>query len=238
MGGIGGINPIPFAIGGGPSEYDEVYQALKACVGEPNYGDDDSIDGAWRWARACGLVASECIERAMMQIFPDRTTSFIPVFEEILLLTTGTAELTDEERRQNITDRWTTTISGIGPAVEDELQVIDPLFVVVTTDRDTSKTTESGRGFEDWDPLDADACGPEFGGGRTSSLYHNYSWDFVTLIQYQLASGVLSAENKRRLEQAKLALYYSLPSWVTWNIFTNSGFILDQSLLDVGAFGP
>ena len=229
---------MPFQIGGSPSDYQQAYDALKSCVGEPNAGDDDSIDGAWRWARACGVVAADCVERAMMQIFPDRATSFIPVFEEILLLTTGTAELTDEERRQNILARWTTTVSGTGPAIEDELQTIDPLFVVIDTDRDTSKTTESGRGFEDWDVLDADACGPAFGGGRTSSLYHNYSWDFVTLVQYQLASGVMSSENKRTLVHAKQSLYYSLPAWVTWNIFTNAGFILDESLLDVGAFGP
>ena len=238
MGGIGGTNPIPTAIGGGPSEYQEVYEALKACVGEPNYGDDDSIDGAWRWARACGLVASECVGRAMAQIFPDRATSFIPVFEEILLLTTGTNELTDEERRQNILARWTTTVSGTGPSVEDELRTIDPLFVVITTDRDTSKTTKQGRGFEDWDTASGDACGPAFGGGRSSTLYHNYSWDFVVLVQYVLASGVCTSENKRRLEQAKDSLYYSLPSWGTWNIFSHSGFILDQSLLDIGAFGP
>jgi len=238
VGGIGGGNPIPTAIGGGPSEYEEVYEALKVVVGEPNAGDDDSIDGAWRWARACGVVAAECIERAIAQIFPDRATSFIPVFEEILGLTTGTAELNDEERRQLILERWTTALSGTGPAIEDQLQVIDPLFTVIPTDRDTSKTTESGRGFEDWDPLDAAASGPAFGGGRTSTLYHNYSWDFVVLIQYVLASGVFSAENQRRLEQAKEALYYALPAHITWNVFTAAGFILDESLLDVGAFGP
>ena len=235
MGGIGAGNPLPTAIGGGPSEYEEVYEALKSVVGEPNAGDDDTIDGAWRWARACGVVAAECIERAMAQIFPDRATSFIPVFEEILGLTTDTAELNDEERRQLILERWTTTLSGTGPAIEDQLQVIDPLFTVIATDRDTSKETESGRGFEDWDPA---ASGPAFGGGRTSTLYHNYSWDFVVLIQYVLASGVFSAENNRRLEQAKEALYYALPSHVTYSIFSHAGFILDQSLLDIGAFGP
>ncbi len=238
MGGIGGGNPLPTAIGGGPSEYEEVYNALKVVVGEPNAGDDDSIDGAWRWARACGVVAAECIARAMAQIFPDRATSFIPVFEDILKLTTGTAELNDEERRQAILDRWTTTISGTGPAIEDQLQVIDPLFTVIATDRDTSKTTESGRGFEDWDPTDPSASGPAFGGDRTSTLYHNYSWDFVVLIQYVLASGVFSAENNRRLEQAKEALYYALPSHITYNVFSAAGFVLDQSLLDIGAFGP
>ncbi|MEA3225145.1 MAG: hypothetical protein U9Q07_04280 [Planctomycetota bacterium] len=238
MGGIGGGNPIPTAIGGGSSDYEDAYNALKSVVGEPNAGDDTSIDGAWRWARACGMVAADCIRRAMAQIFPDRATSFIPVFEEILLLTTGTAELTDEERRQLILERWTTTISGTGPAIEDQLQVIDPLFTVIATDKDTSKTTESGRGFEDWNPADPAASGPAFGGGRSSTLYHNYSWDFVVLVQYVLASGVMSAEQQRRMEQAKDALYYALPSHVTWQVFTSVGFILDESLLDVGAFGP
>jgi len=238
MGGVGGGNPIPTAIGGGPSEVEQIYAALKSAVGDYNAGDDSTIDGAWRWSRSYGAMAAECIRRAVMQIFPDRATSFIPVFEEILSLSTGTAELSDEERRQRIIERWTTTISAVGPYLEEQLQLIDPLFSIISTDRDTSKTTENGRGFEDWDPVDPDASGPPFEGGRKSSLYANYSWDFVVLVKYDLGSGVISAEYKRRIEQAKEVLYYALPAWVTWNIFTSSGFILDQSLLDVGAFGP
>ena len=236
MGGIGGSNPIPTEIGGGPSKYVQVYEALKATVGEPNAGADDSIDGAWRWSKALGMIAAETTQRAMMQIFPNRATSFIPVFEEVLGLTTGTNELNDEERRQLIIERWTTTTSAVGDSLEEKLQLIDLLFRLIVTDRDTSKTTETGRGFEDWNTADPDACGPAFGGGRKETLWANYSWDFVVLVQYELASGVLSAEQQRRLEQVKEVLYYALPSWCTWNIFTHSGFILDQSLLDVGAF--
>jgi hypothetical protein len=55
-----------------------------------------------------------------------------------------------------------------------------------------------------------------------------------------VAIGAISAEQKRRIEDGKAVLNRALPSWVDFRIINDptGGFILDLSLLDLGAFGP
>jgi len=241
---IGAGNPIPCQIGGGLSLAERAYHALRDAIGRDNCGDIDSLDGAWRWALARGIAAGVADERAVCQVWPDRATDAIAIYEDILHITAPSAS-SDEERRQEILRRWVQAVTAETEDLEAELQRVDPLFSILDGDRDTSASTTPGRGFEDFDPSDPSACGPAFGGGRYSTLFPNFSDDFVCIVQYNVAlrgrhhAGALSAEQKRRIEQAKAILNQVLPAWVDFRIIANpsAGFVLDQSLLDFGAFG-
>ena len=147
-------------------------------------------------------------------------------------------DLSDEERRQRIVDRWVRSIDASGRGIEEDLQGIDPLFSLIAVDHDTSRTTHFGRFFEDFAPGDPDACGPAFGGGRTATDWPNYSTYRKTIVRYDLPTGQLTAEAKKRMDRAREVLREVLPSWADYSMFVGApGFILDQSLLDVGAFG-
>lgn len=236
MPGIGSGNPLPFEIGGGPSSTEEIYESLKQAVGEGMAAEDGTSEAEWRMAQARGIRAGLNIDRAMNQGFPHLCTDFIEEWEDMFHLVSG--DLSDEERRQRIVDRWVRSIDASGGGIEDDLQGIDPLFSVVAVDRTTSRVTHLGRSFQDIDPNDGDACGPAFGGGREATDWPNYSTHRKTIVRYDLPTGQLTGEAKRRMVRAKEVLREVLPSWADYSIFVGApGFILDQSLLDVGAFG-
>ncbi|MCP4674329.1 MAG: hypothetical protein GY854_02185 [Deltaproteobacteria bacterium] len=233
---FGSGNPFPLELGGGPSSTEQIYQTLKQAVGIGGAAEDGTIEADWRFSQSRGLRAGFSIDRATNQAWPHLATDYIMVYEEMLLLNPGS--LSNEERRRQILDRWTRSIDASAGGVEADLQRIDPLLSTVNVDRDTARTTALGRGFEDETPGDPDACGPAFGGGRKSTEWPNYSTDFVCIVRYNLATGGLTAEAQRRMGRARGLLREVLPSWVDWwNFVGEPGFILDQSLLDAGAFG-
>lgn len=240
---IGGSNPIPFQIGGGRSLPERIYWALRSAVGEHNYAVEDipgtTVEGSWRWCRALALAAMQGDERAMIDAIFSRCTDTISVFEDLLGIT-ALAAASDEDRRQEIVDLIAHGATAISATLEDELQTIDPLFTVVYAAHDYADTTENGRAFEDYVPADPDASGPAFGGGRSSTEWPNYSSDYICLVQYGVAAGAISAEQKRRIVSAEAVINRALPAWVDFSIVNDptGGFILDLSLLDLGAFGP
>jgi len=240
---IGGSNPLPEQIGGGRSLTERIYWALRSSVGLNNSAVEDvpgtTIEGAWRWCRALALAAVQSDERAMTDMFFSRCTDTIAVFENLLGIT-ALAAASEEDRRQTIVDLIAHGATGISAILEDELQTIDPLFSIVYAPSDCADTTDYGRAFEDYVPGDPDACGPAFGGGRSSTGWPNYSSDYVCLVQYSVAIGAISAEQKRRIVSAESVLNRALPAWVNFSIVADptGGFILDLSLLDLGAFGP
>jgi hypothetical protein len=240
---IGGSNPIPTQVGGGLSLVHAIYKTLRSVVGEGNYAPEDipgeTIEGSWRWARALGLAAAFADDRAVFQMFPDRCHDMIPVYEEILGITPA-SDASDESRRAEIVRRWVLATTAVKDDLETELQRIDPLFSIIYAGYDAADTTENGRAFEDYVPGSAPADQPAFGGGRKSTIWPNYSSDYVVIVQYNVAAGALSAAQKRLIEDAKAVLNEVLPSHVSFAITANptGGFILDQSLLDFGAFNP
>lgn len=236
MPGFGSGNPFPLELGGGPSTHEQTYDLLKQAIGVGATAGEDTIDADWRMAQARGLRAAFNADRAINQGFPHLATDFIEVWEELFFLVPG--DLCDEDRRQQILDRLVRVIDASGPGVEDDLQEIDPLFEIVDVDSDTARTTEHGRAFEDYDTGDGDACGPAFNGGRSSTEWPNYSTEFISVVKYGITPGQLTNEAKRRLARAKAVLCEVLPAWVDFVIFnSDTGFILDQDLLDIGAFG-
>jgi hypothetical protein len=238
MPGIGSGNPFPLELGGGPSTSEQFYDILRQAIGTGAAADEGTIDADWRMAQARGMRAAFCSDRAINQGFPDLLTDFIEVWEDMFFL--EPRNLSDEERRQNIIDLWTRVIDASDPGIEADLQEIDPLFVTTNIDHTTARTTELGRAFEDDDPYDVDACGPQFNGGRTSTDWPNYSTEFLSIINYGITVGMLTQEAMRRIERAKTVLCESLPAWIDYMISigtpTGLGFILDTDLLDVGSF--
>lgn len=236
MGKIGGGNPIPFEIGGGPSSSEAAYNAMRSAVGIGGAAEDGTIEAAWRMARARGLRAAFCEGRVAAQYFPDRCTDSIPAFEEILELAPS-PDASDEARRQDVLDRWIDSSDYSTSGIEDRLQEIDSRFSIIDNDRDTATITQYGRAFEDWDPTDGDACGPDFG-GRDCSDWPGYSSDFNCIVMFALDAGAITGAARKKIERAKDLLNRLLPSWVDFMFTrTTDGFTLDTDLLDLEGMG-
>lgn len=239
MGGLGYRRPFPFQLGGGPSKVDIVYDSLKQAVGVGGSAADGTLEANWRLARARGIAGSSAIARAVFQGFPDTSTDFIPLYEELLgIIPERTSS--DQDRREIISERWWKIIDATATGIETELQKISTLFSVLDTGRSYTKMSSLGRFFQDEDPSDSDACGPEFGGARTITAVPNHSTEFVCVVEFGIPAGAASPEQKRMLVRAGDLLNECLPAWVDYR-FTDAdsytdGFILDLSLLGLGSF--
>ncbi len=84
-----------------------------------------------------------------------------------------------------------------------------------------------GRAFEDY------AGSEPFGGGRRSTLFANFSTDFMVWVLFDIGSGVLPGPTEEASLQAAAELLGGLPTWVNFQTATADGFILDESLLDL-----
>lgn len=234
---VGGGNPIPFEIGGGPSSSETAYFSMRSAVGEGGSAAEGTIEAAWRWARARGLRTAFCEGRAAANYFPDRCTDAINVYETILQ-TAASPNQSDEERRSLIIDKWIGTADVSTFGVEALLQRIDSRFSVLDNDHELGTTTMFGRAFEDWDPSDSAACGPAFDGDVKSTEWPNYSSDFNFIVQFAIDAGTITSEAVQKLERAKTLLNDVLPAWIDYMITrTSIGFILDIDLLDLEGFG-
>lgn len=230
MGGFGWTNPFPFEFGGSLTLVESTYRALRAAVGLGGSAEDDenTIDGVWRQARASGLAAAFATgERAVVNFFPGSATDLLPYYEELLLII---ADDEDDEpsRRREAERRYTYEVDASVPAVTADLQRIDARFSVIEIARALSVETVFGRAFEDF------AGTLPFGGGRKSTLFANYSTDFVLYVLFDLGSGVLPSPTEAGLlREAQDTLNSALPTWVNFQTATADGFILDESLLDL-----
>ena len=197
------------------------------------------MEDYWREAKARGIAAAFCDDRAISQWFPNRATDHIPIFEQILGITPSAAD-SDEDRRQAILDRWTREGLATTSDLEEALQDIDALFSIGSHDRDTERGTVPGRGFEDFSPSDPDSSGPAFGTGLEYTNWPNFSDSYICYVRYNLSAGTLSQEQIRRINRAKSLLSEVLPAWVRYQVAgaTAGGFLLDISLLDIGVFNP
>lgn len=236
MANVGGGNPIPFKVGGGPSTSESAYGVMRSAVGEGGYAAEGTIEAAWRWARARGATAALCMGRAAAGYFPNRCTDSIGVYETILDISPS-PESNDELRRQAVLDRWIDAIDYSTSGIESRLQEIDSRFSIVDNDYDTSTVTQHGRAFEDWDPTDSAACGPDYGDSKSSAA-PNYSSDFNFIVKFALDAGDLTSDSRHKLARAKELLNRLLPAWINWMfVRTTTGFVLDVDLLDLGGIG-
>lgn len=238
MAGLG--NPLSFELGGGPSPQEQVYTVMFQNVGDGIRSTPDSLVEKWRFSRARGIAAFTLDDKAATQAFPDLSTDYLPVWEDILGIVPAPSA-TEADRQATVLAEYTRTIDATYPKLQAALQNLDPLFSILIVPQQYTRTTVQGRGFQDWDPAAADASGPPFnlsasnGVGPNQTSLPNYATDFIIHVLYDVGAGIISAQAQRTLAEALELLNESLPAWVDFNLFSACGFILDQDLLDVTA---
>lgn len=243
MAGLG--TPLAFRLGGGPSPQEQVYDTLKVSVGVGNSAEGqptDSIIESWRYAKARALVALFADDRAVAQGFPQTATDFIPVYEQLLRLFFD-QNTSDQAKRDALSSEWYRKSSAVITEVEERLKEIDPSISVFVPDRDLIRETQPGRAFEDYDPASGDADGPAFNlvlgnSGSKCTSSPNYSDDFVWFVIFPLTASTLTKANRKKIVQIEQLLNKVIPSWNDFRIYTaDSGFVLDEDLLDLTIFG-
>ena len=237
---IGGGNPIPFEIGGGPTSSMQVYSSLKQMVGIGNSAQDGTIEAAWRMAKARALEAVMDDRRAVLQNWPKTLTDTIPEWEEVFGIPIDES-LSDQQRRDQIELRWARQIESAAPQLELQIKSINPDFELFHNDFRYSLTTVPARGFQDHLVGSPDADGPAFvnpgwDNNRKFTNYHNCSTEFICVVKLNLSASP-SNEESRQIQQVKDLLNEVLPSWVDFSIFSVVGTLLDQMILDLTAFG-
>lgn len=207
---------------------------MKAAVGIGGSALDGTIEAEWRFARASGLAAASSFDdRAAFQVFPDIATDHIPIFEEILKLSSPT-NASEQERRNAIVSRWTEIIDITHTALGIALQEFDSRISILNPTEDQSRTTQAGRYFE---PHVTTATDPAYGIGRKHTNFPNYSDHAVLRLFYDIgASATPSVAERQVISEVSAFLNRVIPSWNSFRfVFDQSGFILDQSLLDLGS---
>jgi hypothetical protein len=210
---------------------------LRSSAGRGGTARDDekdiTIDGLWRQCIAVRIAAlAAASERAALQVFPSLATDSLPYYEALFGLP-GDLSGTADERRAIAAARYTATAASAIPDVASALSALDARFGILATSYDESDTTVFGRAFEDF------AASLPFGGGRKSSRVPMHSTEFIAYVVLELGSGVLPTPGEDRLlAAARLMLDEMLPAHNRHELATHSGFILDEGLLDLTAFGP
>jgi len=232
MGAIGGLCPVPFEVGGGDTEDERVYQAMRRAVGDGGVAvTENGIDGLWRRCKAGAIASLNTFpERAALQAFPHLATDHIPVYEEELGITPAAAA-TDVARRADITAAYTRKIQATGPDLATQLSAIDPRTSLLDIPRATSGVVALGKAFQPQDGT------PSYGGGRLSTSFPNFSTEFhVPVILNLGASPVPGPGDQLIIARIKRTLRDVLPAWVSSAVITGSpGFYLDVSPLDYTA---
>lgn len=218
MGAWGSLNPWPFQWGGGPTDEEIVYNALRSAVGEGGSAKDDTgIDGLWRRCRARGLAAvGSFAERAALQAFPQIATDHIPVYEAELRIIPPEGA-TDEDRRQAIVAAYTLKAAQNELELADRLLEIDPRFLVVNMPRALATTVQLGKAFQPQDGI------PAYGGGRFGSAWPNYSSDFCVVVRLPTVAAMPTPVDLASITYAKRLLRKILPSWVDFSVVTSTG---------------
>ena len=230
MGGLGRQNPLPFQIGGGQSETERIWLALRDALGEDGAGPVEGLEDAWRLAKVAGLVKATTMgRRALCQYFPDLATDHLSVWEDALKLA---SEDDDELRRQAVAAAVTFKASALIPTLRTRLQAINADVDIVTQTEATNvhfmptkylrPRTEPGQ--------------TRYGDQAAAQFPAFSSYFIVTVLWSGLGSSDPPPSDLAKVEGL---LNRSLPSWVDYRIINRSGFYLDgynDSRLDLTAF--
>jgi hypothetical protein len=233
MGGFGWHNPFPFEFGGGSTQPETIYAAMRSSVGVGGSApDDQGIEGLWRQARASGVAAAATTgERAVLQAFPGRATDLLEYYEDLLLAVPepGDSVL---ERQAVVEQLWTERVRGALPDIAADLLEIDTRLSIAAFDHAETTDTLHGRAFEDH------AAALPFG-GRRSTFFANYSTAFVVTVLFDIGSGVVPGVVEQKIiARAKAHLNQVLPATHMFQVLTGVGFILDVDLLDLTGLNP
>lgn len=243
---FGWKNPLPLKIGGAQTRVELTYEALRKAHGRgPNgteaLGPRDGLRDLFVKCDAIAIASSLSYwEHALWQAFPHTSTSFITVWENMLLLP-ASGELA--ARQVAVAANYTQKIDATIPGLREQLQAMDPSLDVDSIPEDYTITTMAGKEFGPLPGVSGAAYGTGVWANRHSTAYPNYSDHFVLRVQY---SGIPTEE---LLAQVSDFLNEVLLSWVTFEIYNISdgpdgeGFYFDggpdsDSFLDLTAITP
>lgn len=235
---IGDSNPVPTQVGGGPSQVDQAFDTLKRMVGAHGASDDpNSIEYAWRLAKAYGLAALATFdERAALQVFPHIATDHVPVFEDILGIIADESQSL-EQRRQTIVPDYTSTSEAWTQGIQDQIQAIDERADVLLMDWVNASTTWAGKYFQAFDPVPGEEYDPN--GSRLGTQFPNYSDLKIVFVLFDIGNGSTpSADILLKTEQMTNVLNEVIPSDRDFRVIYATGFSLGASLLDATGFDP
>lgn len=235
MGGFGWHNPFPFELGGGETDAELAWRALRSAVG--GGGPVDGLEDVWRQIKAVAIAASGAsVERAFLQFVPGRQTDALEAWENVLGLARAATLV---ERQAAVASAITLGMAADHATIDRDLKRIDGAFALDVTQWAQAITTIPGK-------LLAPRVGtPPYGSGasalRRGALLPNYATSFVLHVEYALPFGSITPP-AQILEDATRYLNSVLPAWEDYEIHTGVGFYLDggvdgTSLLDLTAFG-
>ena len=229
MGGIGWHNACPFELGGGPTEEENVYEAMRRAVGEGGSAVSDAgIDGLWRQARASAIAAlGTCAERAALQALPDRATDHLGEYEGLLGLVPAGAE---RERRDAVVAEYARRLYADLPHLSAELQKLDARLRIEMLDPSRAFAIVPGRAFGPRGAGSEDA--PPYG-PTSATAWPMYATAFHLRVLFAVGSAPLSPADRASVARAKSILRDVLPAWMDFSVRTKVGFTLDRDRLDL-----
>lgn len=213
-------NPVPFRVGGGPTNSQRAYAVLRQAVGEGGSAPNDrGIEGLWRRSEAKGsAAATSSTRRAYLQAFPQCATDALPYYERILGLVPQGSEA---ERRALVVALWTKRGETPTPVLLDQLRALDSRLSLIETPHSQAGTTQYGRAFA---PLDPSLEAPVFGLSRGHVQFPNYSTDSIVRVVFAVAhTGPLIESELSVVEQVRRLMRTALPADIDYTIAVDVG---------------
>lgn len=235
---LGWHNPLPFVLGGGPTDIEEIWRALRSAEGgERGPGPEGGDEDVARQVIATAIAGAErAIERAFFQAFPGIATDFLPLWEEALR---SEGADSDVALRALLTAAWRPPDGATTPHLSQALLDISAQLAIEIEDPDDTDVTVPGKHVA---PADND---PDYG-GTSAALFPNRSSRDVLRVVYTLASGETEIPDEVTRAVAKL-LRRRLPSTMLYTLCQKDPddggvFLLDggengNSVLDVTPLG-
>lgn len=232
---LGCGNSLPLQVGGSPTRFEKAYTALQRMVGKNGYStDDNEIEALWRQAKADAMACLETFdERAALQASPLSATDHIPLYENEQKIV-GSDRQPDEDRRQAIATSMRTTPESWTDGLLSTLRAIEPNVEILMLPWENLTTTQAGRWYAPFEPTPND----DFGGGRLGTQWPSFSDAYRVIVHMPLSNGAApNVEQRRKVSQIQTTLYDVVPGWHDFRVIHSVGFILDESCLDITAFG-
>jgi len=218
---LGWKNPLPFKIGGKPTMTATVHKALRQALGK-SFGIANELaigpaEGLRDLFTKCDArVFSAALskwEHAIWQAFPHTATSFLRLWEDMLLVSPVGSEA---ERRETVALKYTREIDASVPGLRRELKRLDEGFDVETVPYELTATTVHGKAFGPLPGASGEPYGLGLWSARESTAFPNFSDEYIIRVRYTgTLTNVLAAKAADILEDV-------LPSWCDFEIYTLS----------------
>lgn len=237
MAGLDWTNPLPIVLGGGPTDIEGTWLALRSAEGgEHGPGPVGGLEDASRQIQAAAIAGTDrAIERGFLQTFPGLSTDALPLWE-IALLSDGAD--TEVALRALLEALWRTPDGATTPHLAQALLDISAQLSIELEDEDLTIVTCPGKYLAPTDDV------PEYGPFPAARL-PNYGSRDVLRVVYTLGVGEIAIPENVTRDVTKL-LRRRLPSTMTWTltqvtegsaVFLLDGGIAGESVLDVTPLG-